>query len=134
VKALRSVLVAFLSLPFAASAANAVTVEVSDDHGGILPLYQARWHDLAEQNVRVEIVGPCVSACTILFGYIPSQKICVTPNASLGFHLATMQFATDALWKAYPDAVRDWITKHGGLTHQLLWLKPPEIFHFFRKC
>ena len=122
------------ALLLAASAANATTVAVSDDHGGLLSLYQARWADLAAQNVDVEIVGPCVSACTILLGYISSEKICVTPKASLGFHRATMQFATDALWRAYPDAIRDWIVQHGGLTYELLWLQAPDIYRFFRKC
>jgi len=132
VRAWQSFLVAALML--ASPAASAVTVEVSDDHGGILSLYQAQWADLAAKDVSVEIVGPCVSACTILFGYIPSAKICVTANASLGFHLGTAQFATDALWKAYPDAIRDWIAEHGGLTYQILWLRPPEIYRFFRQC
>ena len=122
------------ALLLAASAANATTVAVSDDHGGLLSLYQAQWADLAAQNVDVEIVGPCVSACTILLGYISSEKICVTPKASLGFHRATMQFATDALWRAYPDAIRDWIVQHGGLTYELLWLQAPDIYRFFRKC
>jgi hypothetical protein len=125
-------LVAILSLP--ASLASAATVDISDDHGGLLFLYQRQWEGLAQQNVHVRIVGPCVSACTILLGYIPSKNVCVTPNASLGFHLATLQFATDDLWRAYPENIRNWISRNGGLTHRVLWLQLPAIYRFFRKC
>ena len=117
------------------SLASAETVEVTDDLGGFVYLYQLRWQKLAAQKVSVRISGRCTSACTILLGYIPRKDICVTPSASLGFHLATMQFATDQLWKAYPEDIRAWITAHGGLAFfQIMWLQAPEIYRFFRKC
>ena len=77
-------LVAILSLP--ASAAHAETIDVSDFQGGLLSTYQTQWSTLAARGVKVRIVGPCVSACTILVGYIPRNNICVMPNAYLGFH------------------------------------------------
>jgi len=119
---------------FAASTARAETVDVSDDHGGILFLYQMQWSKLGAQGVNVRIVGPCVSACTVLLGYIPRKNICVTPKASFGFHLATMDFATQDLLRAYPSDIRSWIDEHGGLTHQVLWLQPPSLYRFFHKC
>ena len=30
----------------------------------------------------------CASACTIVLGAVPRDRICLTPNASLGFHAA----------------------------------------------
>lgn len=116
------------------SVASAATIDITDDRGGFLFLYQMRWEKLAAQGVSVRIAGPCLSACTILLGYIPRKEVCATPNASLGFHLATMQFATDQLWKIYPQDIRTWITQHGGLTYQVLWMQAPEIYHFVRKC
>jgi hypothetical protein len=122
-------------LAVAPSLASAETVDVHDDLGGFVFLYQARWEKLAAQNVSVRVSGRCTSACTILIGYIPRKDICVTENGSFGFHLATMQFATDQLLKAYPDDIRDWITKNGGLKFiQIMWLQAPEIFKFFHKC
>jgi hypothetical protein len=122
-------------LAFATSVARAETiVNVSDDHGGLLFAYQLQWAGLATQKVSVRIAGPCVSACTVLLGYIPRENICVTPNASLGFHLATMQFATDALWRAYPQDIRAWIEKNGGLTYQVIYLHAPAIYRFLQKC
>ncbi len=121
-------------LSLAASGARAKTVEVNDPHGGLLMWYQWMWSKLAAEKVSVRIVGQCVSACTVLLGYIPRENICVTPSASLGFHLATMQFATDDLWKAYPADIRGWITQHGGLTSNLLWLQVPVLYKFIHKC
>ena len=116
------------------SVARADTVTVNDEHGGLLMWYQWQWARFAAQKVNVRIAGPCVSACTVLLGYIPRKDICVTPKASFGFHLATMQFATDDLWRAYPEDIRAWINKHGGLTYQVIWLQVPELYKYFRKC
>src|SRR5579872_3226957 len=80
VKARQFVLVVIFSL--VASAANAVTLEVTDEHGGLLPFYQMEWASLAAQKPKVRVVGPCVSACTVLLGYIPSDDLCVTPDAA----------------------------------------------------
>ncbi len=56
-------------------------------------------------------------------------------DATFGFHLATMQFATEQLWKAYPQDIRAWIDRHGGLAFfQILWMQAPETYRFFRKC
>jgi hypothetical protein len=116
------------------SAASAETVEITYDHGGFLFLYQQRWEKYAAQKVNVRVAGPCMSACTVLLGYIPRKDVCVTPQAAFGFHLATMTFATEQLWKIYPDDIRAWITQHGGLTYKILWMQAPEIYRFVRKC
>jgi hypothetical protein len=132
-RAWRYVLVVILSL--VTSAASAETIEINNDRGGFVFVYQARWEKLALQGVNVRVSGPCLSACTILLGYIPRRDICVTPDASFGFHSATMQFATDQLWKAYPDDIRDWITQQGGLEFLTIrWMQAPEIYKYFHKC
>ena len=125
-------LAAILSL--GVSVARAEIVDVSDDHGGLLSAYQTQWALFAARQVDVRIVGPWVSACTVLVGYIPRQHICVTPGAALGFHWATTGFTTQELWSAYPSDIRQWISQHGGLTNQMLWLQAPGIYRYFRKC
>ena len=125
-------LAAILSL--GVSVARAEIVDVSDNHGGLLSAYQTQWALFAARQVDVRIVGPCVSACTVLIGYIPRQHICVTPGGYLGFHLATAGFATQELWSAYPSDIRLWISQHGGLSDQMLWLQAPSIYRYFRKC
>jgi len=73
-------------LSFGTDVASAQTIDVSDLHGGLVNAYQNQWATLAAQGVKVRIVGPCVSACTLFVGYVPRRNICVMPNAYLGFH------------------------------------------------
>lgn len=120
--------------PLVTSAASAETIEITDDRGGLLFLYQQKWDKLALRHPDVRITGICLSACTVLLGYVPRKNICVTEKGVLGFHLATMQFATKQLLEAYPDDIKAWIDQHGGLTYDVLWLQAPEIFHYFQKC
>src|ERR1700740_1185371 len=116
------VFVSFVSVLL--STARAETIESNGDNGGLLYAYQLKWAALSLRKVNVRIEGTCSSACTVLLGYIPRKDICVTPNAALGFHLATMQFATDQLMQAYPDDIKAWISQHGGLKWpQVLWMQ-----------
>lgn len=64
----------------------------------------------------------------MLVGYI-----CVTPNAYLDFHWATTAFHMQELWNAYPPDIRQWISQHGGLTNQMIWLHPLQIYRYFRE-
>lgn len=114
--------------------ARAETINVSDNHGGSVVKYDARWAGLAAQGVKVDVVGPCQSACTVLLGHIPRTDICVTPTASFGFHLANLQSATAILWGAYQSDIRNWITAHGGLTHTFIWMRAPDTYRYFRRC
>ena len=118
----------------AASAAKAETIEISDDKGGFVTLYQQKWEKLAAQKDNVRINGICASACTLLTGYFPRKDICVTPNAALGFHAGTFPFVTNTLLRIYPDDIRKWIDAHGGLTFEIIWMQRPEIYKFFHKC
>jgi hypothetical protein len=112
----------------------AETIEVSDNHGGSVVAYDSRWAGLAARGVDVKIVGPCQSACTVLLGHIPRSKICVTPSASFGFHLANLPSATATLRGAYQSDITAWIDAHGGLKKDFIWLRAPDIYRFFKKC
>ena len=123
------VLAGFMVLLLAAPAA-AETIEVYDNHGGSVVQYDQRWAGLAARGVNVKIVGPCQSACTVL----PRSRICVTPNASFGFHLAKLPSATAILRNAYASDIKGWINRHGGLKRDFNWLRAPEIYRYFKKC
>lgn len=110
------------------------TIDVYDNHGGRVADYNTRWAANAARGVKVRIVGPCKSACTVLLGHIPRSRICVTPKASFGFHLARLQTATDTLWRAYPSDIQTWINQRGGLTHKFIWMRSPDTYRFFKKC
>ena len=122
------------ALCVAVSAAHAETVDVSDNHGGSVAAYDTHWASLAAHRVNVRIVGPYQSACTVLLGHIPRSRICVTPAASFGFHLANLPTARATLWAAYQSDIRDWINQHGGLTDQFIWMRAPETYRYFEKC
>jgi hypothetical protein len=117
-----------------AATASAETIEVFDNHGGSVVQYNRRWAGLAARGVNVKIVGPCQSACTVLLGHIPRGRICVTPNASFGFHLAKKEIGTQILRGAYQPDIRAWIQQHGGLTADFIWMRAPDIYRFFKKC
>lgn len=124
----------FLVTPFATSIATAETIDVSDAHGGSVAAYAERWKALAARGVDVRIVGKCQSACTVLLGYIPRSRICVTPAASFGFHLAHRTDMTGVLWHAYAEDIRGWINAHGGLATQFKWMSAPDTYRYFHKC
>jgi hypothetical protein len=127
-------MVAAAILAFAAMGARAETIDVSDNHGGLVADYDARWAGLGAQGVSVRIVGPCQSACTVLLGHIPHERICVTPQASFGFHLAQTAKSTAILWNAYSADIQARINQHGGLTSQFIWMRAPDTYRFFHKC
>jgi hypothetical protein len=129
----RHVFIAILLCLFSVPA-TAETIEVFDNHGGRVADYNARWAGLAARGVNVRIVGPCQSACTVLLGHIPRSRICVTPNASFGFHLARLETATRTLWNAYQADIRSWINARGGLKKEFIWMRAPDTYRFFRKC
>jgi hypothetical protein len=66
--------VAFVSI---ASSALAEVIDVTDNHGGRVDQYDARWRAVASRDVGVRVIGPCKSACTVLLAHIPRSKICV---------------------------------------------------------
>jgi hypothetical protein len=129
---LRTIL-AVVALLFVVSA-HAETIDVSDSHGGLVAEYNAKWASLAAQGVNVRVVGPCQSACTVLLGHIPHDRICVTPQASFGFHLAKTAQSTATLWNAYSTDIRAWIAAHGGLKTGFIWMRAPDTYRFFHKC
>jgi hypothetical protein len=123
-----------VSCSFLASPVRSETIDVYDDHGGSVAKYDARWAGLAARGVSVRIVGPCQSACTVLLRHIPRSRICVTPQARFGFHLAHREDATATLVSGYAGDIRAWIKAHGGLTHEFIWMGAPDIYRYFKKC
>jgi hypothetical protein len=128
-----------LVLGFASAAA---AVRIADDTGGQIGAYLAKYRALKASGERVEIDGTCASACTMLLGIIPRNRICVTPRASLVFHSAWDMEGDKAvasegnriLWSTCPESVRRWIKSHGGLYSQMIILRGPELAAMFPSC
>lgn len=64
------------------------TVTIMNSPGGNIARFEAGYEALraAGQDVRIE--GYCNSACTMILGIVPRDRICVAPGASFGFHSA----------------------------------------------
>src|SRR6476661_8719313 len=75
----------------AAQSAHAEPFHIRRDHGGEVEKYKTKYRQIAENGDRVIIDGICNSACTLVLGIVPKNKVCVTPRASLGFHEAYTQ-------------------------------------------
>ena len=92
----------------------------------------------------VVIDGPCLSACTLVLSVVPSDRICVTRRAVLGFHAARSidrrgrlyaePEASEAVLEAYPGPVRDWIRRRGGLSSRLLLLRGRDLAAIYPRC
>jgi hypothetical protein len=83
------------------------------------------------------LCGVVRDACTMLLGTIPRNRICVTPRAVLEFHAAwdptpagqeVSSAGNHILWSNYPSNLRKWISRHGGLRSQIIYLHRPELF------
>src|SRR6266550_3228908 len=68
--------------------ASHAVVRIAEDRGGRIGTYVDRYQGLRSSGETVIIDGLCASACTIVLGAVPHDKICVTSHANLGFHAA----------------------------------------------
>jgi len=110
-------------------------LRITRDFGGYVEEYKARYERIRENGERVIIDGICNSACTLVLGIVPLQRICATPRASLGFHQAyfdkrwtagvkvTSIAGTAELMSVYPNPVKEWISRRGGLTPDMKKLR-----------
>ena len=122
----------------------AAVVRITNDRGGNIGAYWSRYMALRDAGEQIVIDGTCSSACTLVLGIVPHDRICVTPNAVLGFHAAwrpgLLGFqiindpATRTLWNFYPASIRQWISRNGGLGLATIYLSGPELIGMYRQC
>jgi hypothetical protein len=120
------------------------TVRIVSDAGGQIGPYLENLVALRSSGERVVIDGPCLSACTMVLGVIPRDRICVTSRARLGFHAAwhpgdngrpiTSRGGTQLLMDVYPQNVRRWIARKGGLTPRMVYLYGRELASMYPTC
>jgi hypothetical protein len=141
-KIITSLLAAVLLL--AVVTASHATVRISGDRGGQIGNYVTKFERLRSSGESVVIDGLCASACTIVLGAIPHNKICVTSRATLGFHAAfdfgsngrmiTNPEATMMLYSMYPAPVQQWIAARGGLASQMIFLRGKQLQAIYQPC
>jgi hypothetical protein len=119
-------------------------VRILKSPGGEVGPFLDLFEKVRDSGERVVIDGPCLSACTLVLSLVPSERICVTRRAVLGFHAARSidrrgriyaePEASRLVLEAYPDPVRSWIIRRGGLTSHLLLLRGRELAAMYRVC
>jgi hypothetical protein len=139
----RTTLMIAVWMAIATSSASA-TMRISDDVGGRIGAYVDQYAAVRNSGERVVIDGVCLSACTLVLGIVPRNRICVTRRATLGFHAAWMPgpqgkpvpsaVGTQALWDMYPAHVRRWINSRGGLSSKMVFLRGRELFSMYPEC
>jgi hypothetical protein len=120
------------------------TVRIVSDAGGQIGPYLEHLSQIRSSGQRVIIDGPCLSACTMVLGVIPRDRICVTRRARLGFHAAwhpgdggrpvTSRGGTQLLMEVYPDNVKRWIARRGGLSPRMMYLSGSELSSMYQPC
>jgi hypothetical protein len=64
-------------------------VRIKADPGGQIGPYLENLVALRSSGERVIIDGPCLSACTMVLGVIPHERICVTARARISCGVAS---------------------------------------------
>jgi len=142
-----------LALAFVSFAASSIVmpstasadVRIVGDPGGEVSAFVRKYEEIRDSGQRVEIDGPCLSACTLLTGIVPRSHICVTSRAMLGFHAAS--YYDDAsrslvptregsalVMRLYPAEIRGWIARHGGLTPHMIQLRGHDLAALYQTC
>jgi len=132
------------ALLWAGVGASHAGVRIADDRGGQIGTYVDKYQSLRTSGETVIIDGLCASACTIVLGTVPHDRICVTSRANLGFHAAwdfrangravANPDATQMLYSMYPSPVRRWIAARGGLKPQMIFLRGKQLMNMYRPC
>lgn len=135
--------VAAVSTALSITSASA-TVLINGDNGGKMEDYTTRFRQIRNSGEPVVIDGTCLSACTMVLGLVPRDRVCATPNAVLGFHAAwefdnsggriASASGTRELMKTYPASVRAWIARHGGLTPDMKFVRGRDLAAIVAPC
>lgn len=139
----RGLLLGAALLALGMSSASA-TMLIAEDRGGQIGHYMQAFATLRSSGENVVIDGSCLSACTLILGLIPRDRICATHRARFGFHAAwmpddngrpvTSPMGTQALWNVYPDQVRRWINRHGGLSRRMIFMQGHDLAGIVQPC
>jgi hypothetical protein len=120
------------------------TMLIAGDRGGQIGHYLQTFAQVRSSGERVVIDGNCLSACTLVLGLVPRSRVCATSRARFGFHAAwmpdsdgrpiTSPMGTQALWNIYPQPVRRWISRHGGLSRKMIFMQGRDLDGIVASC
>ncbi|HEY7998881.1 MAG TPA: hypothetical protein VIE87_08685 [Pseudolabrys sp.] len=139
----RGLLLSIALLASGVTSASA-TMRIAEDRGGQIGHYLQTFAGLRSSGENVVVDGDCLSACTLVLGLIPQDRICATSRARFGFHAAwmpdpdgrpvTSAIGTQTLWNIYPRNVRHWISRHGGLSRHMIYMQGRSLSGIVASC
>jgi hypothetical protein len=140
---IRGLLLCAVALACGVTSASA-TMRIAEDRGGQIGHYLQTFAMVRSTGERVVVDGNCLSACTLVLGLSPHERICATSRARFGFHAAwmpapdgrpvTSALGTQALWTVYPASVRRWIKRHGGLSRRMIFMEGHSLNGIVAAC
>ncbi len=97
------------------------TVVIRWGQGGKLADHRQRFADYQATKAKVELRGPCYSACTLITAYVSKADLCIAEDAFFAFHAVRslerhelMPGATATMYWQQPGQIRSWIDRMGG--------------------
>ena len=140
---IRGLVLGAAALALSVTSATAM-MRIADDRGGQIGPYLQALATVRSSGERVVVDGNCLSACTLVLGLVPRERICATHRARFGFHAAWMPDrdgrpvtstpGTQALWSIYPASVRQWINGHGGLSREMIFMQGQDLNGIVASC
>jgi hypothetical protein len=140
---IRGLVLGAAALALSVTSASA-TMRIAEDRGGQIGRYLDAFATVRSSGERVVVDGNCLSACTLVLGVVPRERICATSRARFGFHAAwmpdrdgraiTSPLGTQALWNIYPTSVRRWISQQGGLSRKMIFMQGQDLNGIVASC
>jgi hypothetical protein len=145
-KALKALALAGLVMISAVSPSHALVI--TDDPGGVIVNFVKKYADIRDSGEKVVVDGECDSSCTLFLGLVPPKNYCITLNAKLGFHTASLKVPqsdgtakythaaefSELMWNIYPGNIRALIKRIGwngddpNLAHpQIVYVGPRQL-------
>lgn len=124
---------------------------ISFSPGGSISEFIEEYDAVRRSRRPVIIDSLCLSACTLVIGLVPLDRVCITPFAVLGFHSAWFMTpfgpahsseGTRLIWQVYPENVRQLLRKggwDGGVANEnqhsdLIYLAGDDLRSLIRSC
>ena len=97
------------------------TVIIRYGKGGLVEPHKERFLEYRLMKTKVEIRGPCYSACTLITSYVEPENLCIAEGAFFAFHAVRgfntgerMDTETLIAYKMQPMPIQRWIERNGG--------------------
>jgi hypothetical protein len=99
----------------------APSIVIKYGQGGRVDEHRQQFANYQRAKAKVEIRGPCYSACTLILGYVEPENICIAEGAFMAFHAIRsmergelMVGATHEFYAGMPTVIKMWIDDNGG--------------------